>query len=154
MRTVFVLFFLQVLAACGVDVEVHLLVVMSLLIYVPGTFVRKLQHLAPLSGVATIVQVLSIFVILGYLGTHTNIAEMRIAPFKPALFFGVAVFSLEGICLVSCWGSRNIFPHLPKYCLEALALLVFTASYCLILAILEFFWRASFLFLLGLVPPV
>ncbi|XP_065186884.1 neutral amino acid uniporter 4-like isoform X2 [Sycon ciliatum] len=90
----------QVLAACGFNASKHMIVLFSLILFIPGSFLRSLKHLAPLSGVATIVQVISIFIIFFYLVTHTNISEVNLSPTKPALFFGVAVFSMEGICLV------------------------------------------------------
>ncbi|XP_065195003.1 proton-coupled amino acid transporter 2-like isoform X2 [Sycon ciliatum] len=93
----------QVLEAMRYDLDYHYLILIFIPVLIVGVWIRDLKQIAIFSGIGNVLQSISIVIILYYLCGHLHWSDTRLYPKKVsdmALFFGLAVFSVEGIGVV------------------------------------------------------
>lgn len=90
---------------CDNDNSTRIVIVIIVIPLILLTFVRNLDRLAPLSGIANLTLAFGLFVILYYCYSHINSISTETPPMvapvsKWPLFFGTVVYSFEAIGMV------------------------------------------------------
>ena len=98
------LFCRQVIQACGYDIPYRLVTLILLPMFILGSYIKQLKNLVIFSSLANVLQVTSVILIISYIARNLRWDEVRQAPddfMNLAIFFGLGVFSVEGIGVVS-----------------------------------------------------
>ena len=114
----------QVLFSCGLDVNLDILMLCLAPLFILCAMIRDLKTLAIFSGIANVLQVICIIIIIVNIGLRgfPDWKQLNMVPKKAtdiALFFGLSMFSLEGIGVV-CLTGVDLSVGLKKFIIHCL----------------------------------